>query len=280
MRVPLLVLCGALMASSHGPLTAQTVAAHFLSEFRRPGPDGEIVAADAVGTPREIISPAIVRGGYTSFYIVVTGPPKSAFDLFIQTNPTGVLRPALFGINAPGENALMPIPKGELNSKFNEQGVAVFWLDIFTPATTPVRRIRIEAQVHHSSNWIITPLELRVQAATVPASVAPSIAPRAAGHSAAGAIALLDQVWCNRAAAKSASPPGDASKSIRAKILRNAGQDMLLLRRAVTASVAAPGIAKALGVASAAEWCAAPTHSHPDPETFLRVRDAILRASQ
>lgn len=279
MRVPLLVLCGALMAMSHGPLTAQTVAARFLSEFRRPGPDGEIVAADATGTPREIISPAIVRGGYTSFYIVVNGPPKAAFDLFIQTNPTGVLRPTLYGVNVPGEDELVPIPKGELNGKFNEQGVAVFWLDIFTPATTPVRRIRIEAQVHHGGNWIITPLELRVQAATVPNGAPPAVAPRPNGHSAAGAIALLDQVWCNRAATKSA-PPGDASKSIRAKILRNAGQDMLLLRRPITANAAAPGIAKALGVATSAEWCAATEHSHPDPETFLRVRDAIWRASQ
>ena len=281
MRVPLLVLCGALMAMSHGPLTAQTVAARFLSEFRRPGPDGEIVAADSTGTPREIISPAIVRGGYTSFYVIVNGPPKAAFDLFIQSNPAGVLRPALYAVNTPGEDALTPIPKSELNSKFNEYGVAVFWLDIFTPGTTPVRRIRIEAQAHHGSHWVITPLELRVQAAVIPNSALPVAAPRAAGHSAAGALALLDQAWCNRAAAaKTPAPPADTSKSIRAKILRNAGQDMLLLRRPVTASAAAPGIAKALGATTAAEWCASKDHTHADPETFLRVRDAIWRASQ
>ncbi|MCC6540021.1 MAG: hypothetical protein IT162_20910 [Bryobacterales bacterium] len=279
MRVPLLVFCGALLASHYGPLTAQTVAARFLSEFRRPGLDGEIAAADAVGTPREIISPAIVRGGYTSFYIVVNGPPKATFDLFIQSNPSGVLRPALYGVNVPDDDALTPVPKGELNSRFNDQGVAVFWLDIFTPATTPVRRIRIEAQVHHGGNWIITPLELRVQAATVPAGALPNLTRAAAGHSAAGALALLDQVLCNRAAAP-AQPAPDSSKSIRAKILRNAGQDMLLLRRPVTRNAAAPGIAKALGVATPGDWCAAAAHTPPDPETDLRVRDAIWRASQ
>ena len=156
-----------LTAAFPGVLAAQTLEARFLSEFRRVGADGEIVASDAAGTPREIISPAIIRNGYTSFHLVVKGPPSVNFMLYIASNPDRVLRPALYRVS---DNDRLEAVKGlSVSGKFNERGVGVYWLDLWTPGPAPVRRIRVEAQLNVGRDFVISPLELRVQPGTVPA---------------------------------------------------------------------------------------------------------------
>ena len=247
-----------------GSLTAQTMEARFLTEFRRVGANGEISPADAAGTPREVISPAIIRNGYTSFQLVVKGPPGANFMLYIASNPDRVLRPVLYRVTGPDRLELAK----SLNEpgRFNEHGVGVYWLDIWTPAQTPVRRIRIEAQLNVGRDFVITPLELRVVVGVVPPMALPVALRKTDGNSAAGSFALLAQTLCGVAAAP--APSAGDPLSILSKLMRNAGQDMLLARK--------------LGTAAAANkdaWCAAPRDS-ADPETYLRIRDAIWRASQ
>jgi hypothetical protein len=258
MRAALLLLAAA------GGLAGQTLEARFLSEFRRVGPNGEIVAADSAGTPREIISPALIRNGFTSFHLVAKGPPGASFMLYIASNPDRVLRPVLYRVTAP--DRLEPVKGLSESGKFNEHGVGLYWLDIWTPGPTPVRRIRVEAQLNVGKDFVITPLELRVQAGVVPAQALPAVARQAGGNSAAGPFALLAHSLCGASPpAAATAPPGD-SPSILTKIVRNAGQDMLLARK--------PALA-----ASRQAWCDQPRDA-PDPESYLRLRDAIWRASQ
>ncbi len=262
MRAALLLLAAA------GGLAAQTLEAGFLSEFRRVGANGEIAASDAAGTPREIISPALIRNGYTSFQLVVKGPPGASFMLYIASNPDRVLRPALYRVAGP--DRLEPVKGLSEPGKFNQHGVGLYWLDIWTPAATPVRRIRVEAQLNVGKDFVITPMELRVQAGVVPAQGLPAVARPAAGNSAAGPFALLAQSVCGVAPVGAvASPAAMAaadSLSILGKIMRNAGQDMLLARKPAAA-------------ANKQAWCDQPRDA-ADPETYLRIRDGIWRASQ
>ncbi len=250
-----------LTAAFSGALAAQTLEARFLSEFRRVGSDGGIVASDAAGAPREIISPAIVRNGYTSFHLVVKGPPGVNFMLYIASNPDRVLRPVLYRVsNGDRLEALKGLSEP---GKFNERGVGVYWLDLWTPASTPVRRIRVEAQLNVGQDFVISPLELRVQPGTVPAQALPTVARKTGGNSAAAPFALLAQTLCGETptAGVMADP-----LSVLTKIMRNAGQDMLLARK--------------LGAAAKKDdWCAEPRDG-VNPESYLRIRDAIWRANQ
>jgi hypothetical protein len=78
-------------------------------------------------------------------------------------------------------------------------------------------------------------------------------------------MALLGQNLCGVPASAAAVPATDPL-SVMGKIMRNAGQDILLARK--------PGAS-----AHKETWCAAPREP-ADPETYLRIRDAIWRASQ
>jgi len=259
MRAGLLPLLTAAFAAA---AEAQTLEARFLSEFRRLGPDGEIIAQDAAGKPREIISPAIIRNGYTSFHIVLNGPAGKDFMLYIASNPDRVLRPVVYRVTGP--DRLEAVKTLSVAGKFNEHGAAVFWLDIWTPAATPVRRIRLEAQLNVGEDFVITPLELRVQAGVVPPGALPTAPVKPGGNSGSGPFALVGRALCG---VPGVTPAGTGDGlSILGKIMRNAGQDILLAR--------APGAGT-----KRSEWCAA-RRDDANPESYLRLRDSIWRASQ
>ena len=73
-------------------LRAQDVDLHLYSEFQRIQPDGRVVDADRADVPQEIISPALIRNGFTTFHVSVTGRPRILYWLAIQTNPPNVFR--------------------------------------------------------------------------------------------------------------------------------------------------------------------------------------------
>jgi len=190
--------------------------------------------------------------------------------LYIASNPDKVLRPVLYRI-AASPDRLEPVKGFSESGKFNEHGVGLYWLDIWTPAQTPVRRIRLEAQLNIGQEFTITPLELRVQAGVVPPQAPPmtAAAPKPGANSAAGPFALLAQTLCGAAPGARPAAGGDAL-SIQAKIMRNAGQDILLARKLPAATLASRKDA----------WCATSGDAGGDPETYLRIRDAIWRASE
>src|ERR1051325_903273 len=62
----------------------------------------EFVTFDASGEPavpkepREILSPAIVRNGFTSFQIVVQQPAHTHWTLYVGENPEGAVRVTVY----------------------------------------------------------------------------------------------------------------------------------------------------------------------------------------
>lgn len=138
------------------------------SEFRRVGADGQIVESDRGGKPREILSPAIPRNGYATYNIAIKGPAGRPFHVYVGENPEGIVKIALYRVvtGGPVADAIEKITSPY--SGFLPEGGVPLVVDIFAPATLPVRRVRIEIQLNVDSHWIIYPMELRVQPATIP----------------------------------------------------------------------------------------------------------------
>jgi hypothetical protein len=90
---------------------------------------------------------------------------------------------------------------------------------------------------------------------------------RRPGNSAVSDFSLFDRTLCG-SQAESKPSGGYEPLSISGKILRNAGQDVLLARKLGAA-----------GEPDVKTWCAMALE-RGNPESFLRLREAIWRASQ
>src|SRR5688572_23300719 len=66
------------------------------SELQRPDPFGGIVRPDKGLRSREILSPAVARGGFATFHIAVSVPAKESYLLYVVTNPIDACRVALY----------------------------------------------------------------------------------------------------------------------------------------------------------------------------------------
>jgi hypothetical protein len=268
-------------------LHAQSVRVY--SEFRRIGPDGQVVAADRAGTPREIISPAVARGGVASYRIVVSAPPGEPYTLHLGFNPDNVIGAALYReIYERVGDAWIPEKlervEAPLSSFLPEpltgppgQTAASYWVDLIVPAQAPVQRVRFEVQLNIDNRWIIYPLEVRVLPAVArgSAEVPVPLAPLEA-NSAATYMNMLDTLLCGKAFEKGGSPAESAARSFT---LRNALQDLALARSIEQRDgweKLKIGLLGALGVTEAKAWC----ESRPDnynPEIALRIRDFLFR---
>jgi hypothetical protein len=246
------------------------------SEFRRPGPRGEIVAADQEGRPREILSPAVVRNGHTTFHVVVKAAPEDKITLYVTSNPTNIVRSTIYRqfFSEKGLPERLEALKEPVHDQL-EAGIGVFLLDLFIPKSAPVRRIRYEVQLHSKNRWNIFPLELRVLGATVPDQF-PIVGDLAAAGdpSSSTAFSALRSYLCGHAQKASAM-----GLSQRPLIRRNASQDVAIAREIEKTKGLAyvrNGIAQSLGAADAPAWCAAELPR--DPERYLRARDFLIRA--
>ena len=156
-------------------LQAQDLDLKLYSEFQRVQPDGSIVKADRADVPQEIISPALIRNGFTTFHVAVTGRPRILYWLAIQTNPANVFRIRVYR----EENGASGIPDRlveEVKSLYFlgvmpdlpiERTTQVYLIDVWTPRDTPVDRVRFEVLVK-TGEWVVAPMEVRVIAARVP----------------------------------------------------------------------------------------------------------------
>jgi hypothetical protein len=274
-----------LAAVAAPPLPAQTL--HVYSEFRRVGPDGAVVQPDSVGRPREIISPAVARNGFASLRLVVSVPQGKHYTLHLGDNPDGSFQYTLYKehpssdgspadrlekLSLPYEGVL-PDPAFGLPG----QSASSFWLDVWVPAKTKPSRIRVEAQLNVGQDWIIYPMEFRVQSATIPKHAAP-LSPLAAAtvHSSQSAFGPMQAYLCEKAPT---APPSN-SLTIRHLIRRNAAQDMALARSlepALGAATLRSELLQLIGAPDLSQWCGArlsPSASY-DPEKYLRVRDCL-----
>jgi hypothetical protein len=263
-------------------LASQTLEVH--SEFLRVNPRGEILATDATLQPREILSPAVVRNGFTSFHIVVRSQKPTSYFLFVSANPPDVLRPALYKeefVNRGGDwipDALQllrapnfgAIPDAE--SGIPGQTACAYLLDVWVPPDAPAEPVRLEVQLKAGS-WIIYPMEVRVLSARVPpmarvGAALPEIEQRADQAVTAPLLGFMGRhgegpgpAHLLRTNEKQREP-----RTVREVIRRNSEQDMALAR-ALDAKTLLPALKQKLPAAgSGGEW-------------YLGIRDLIYRLS-
>jgi hypothetical protein len=240
------------------------------SEFERIGPFGNIVAVDRAEAPREILSPGLARNAFASFEVAVTPRPGQRHSLFIAQNPENSVAVSLYRavfVRHGAEwipDALEPLgisDGGQVDEPAAQvpgQTTQVYWMDLWVDRGAPVRRTRLELQLHDGDRWIVYPLELRLLAVRAPASSGPleALAPVEA-PSADSARACL----CASGGGGTDGPP-----TIRALIRRNARQDA--------------AIARALDKANLPAWCQSPAPpSALGAEWYLKARDILYRAA-
>src|SRR5712671_3779078 len=105
----------------------------------------ELVQFDKAGDPvapaqpREILSPALVRNGFTSFQISIQGRPGVRWTLYVGQNPDDAVKITLYRPSGDHlELADLPV-QGE--------GVQILWMDLWADRAAPVRRIKVEPQL-------------------------------------------------------------------------------------------------------------------------------------
>jgi hypothetical protein len=214
------------------------------SEFAAINAQGEVLAPEA---PREILSPAIVRNGFTSFQVVIQVPKGTPFTLHVGQNPADAVKVT---IHRTAADKLEPI---EL--PYESDSTQVLWMDLWTDRDAPVRRVKVEPQLFLNSDWVVYPIEARVVAAAVPddASISPG---------APTPWEAMRNFLCGRPAG--AAPPQKSSPDTGGLHYRNIRQDLALAAKAPKVE-----LQKLFGA------CTAPPPS--DPEGYLRIRDYLLR---
>ncbi len=147
-----LLLAAALLAM---PGASQTL--NVYSEFAQIDAQGNVVAPE---TPREILSPALVRNGFTTFQVVVQAPPDMSWVLRIGQNPEKAADVALYrNVEKHLEFSAEPVAG---------KGTDIFWMDVRVAKDAPVRRIKVEPVVEVKGEWVTYPMEMRVRENIVP----------------------------------------------------------------------------------------------------------------
>jgi hypothetical protein len=262
------------------------------SEFQRVDPFGNVVAVDRADPPREILSPALARGAWASFLVALTPPEGKPWWVFIGQNPENavevkVYKP-VFARNGDAwiPDALEPLALNDMGGvpaiqpQVPGQTTTLLWLEVRPAADAQVRRTRLEVQFNSGDDWVIYPLELRLQRAVAPEPSGP-LEPlaRVDAPASESAAAVLRAYACGGAAA---APNGPLT--IRSAIRRNARQDMALARSLEGAqgrSVLLTELLDAAGLGTTATLCngkAAPP-AERGAEWYLRVRDLVYRSA-
>ncbi len=160
-------------------ILAHAQSVEIYSEWQRPDPFGGIVQADRAWTPREILSPAVPRGGHATFHVTVSVPEKESYLLYVVTNPIEACRVSLFRehfVNTPagwvpdGLTELTQLPDfgtmPDPDDKVPGQTTRAYLLDIWIPPDATPGRFRLEVQIK-VAHWVVRPMEVRVVDARV-----------------------------------------------------------------------------------------------------------------
>jgi hypothetical protein len=225
---------------------AQSISVY--SEFARIDGSGKVTAPE---TPREILSPALVRNGFTSFQVIVEAPAEAKWWLFVGQNPENSVKVTMYKESG---DVLDPV-----DLPFQSQGTQVFWMDLRVEASAPVQRIKVEPELNINDDWVTYPIEGRVMEARIPAE---SPAPPAVDPEPASWIRSSVCGYVKGSFSKIAGP-GPTLAGLR---LRNAQQDVRLLDAHASAK---EDVKNLLG------GCDAPLPA--DPEGYLRIRDYLFR---
>ncbi len=248
------------------PAAAQELRVY--SEFQRPDPSGEIALPDRGAAPVEILSPALARNAWASFWIVCQVPVDETATIYIQQNPE-ILQPRLYRawFTKAGEGWVAdtlekvepPYTIHFTNPLPPPSGVqtAVFLMDLWVPPSAPSDRMRLQADVFLSGRWLTYPMELRIASATVPGvHTGAGPLPPAGARADTALRAVLRGSLCGKPQTGRSSPEFNARRILR----RNAQQDAAL--------------ARSLDMVDAA-WCE--ENSARPAEWWLRVRNKLYR---
>lgn len=245
------------------PVRAQPLSVY--SEFARIDAQGNVVAPE---TPREIISPALVRNAFTSFQVVVQVPANTPYILRIGQNPDNAAKVTLYrfaerhGVRV-AETDAEPI---------NAETTQTFWMDVWIDKDAPVRRIKVEPQLFVNGDWVIYPMEMRVREQIVPEATTSGTGVRSGSpFDFRSPFDMLRGYLCDAKATGSAQasvPASGSSKLYAAEAfhMRNARQDVAL------ASLLSPSdrdeLRKRMGGCTA--------RPPENPEFYLRLRDYFV----
>jgi len=214
------------------------------SEFARIEAAGKVTAP---AEPREILSPAIVRNGYSSFQVVVDVPKGTPFQLYVAQNPENSVVVTLYRENGDKLEPVTQPASGDTTQ--------VYWMDLWTAGDAPVTRIKVEPQLHVNNDWVIYPMEGRVMEATVPDG------PRPASDETA--FEAMQRFLCEPE--RKYERYINITEEYNRFQFRNAQQDVRM-----AAKLPRDEIRSFFGFA-----CDAPAPSNP--EEYLRIRDYLLR---
>ena len=212
------------------------------SEFARIEAAGKVTAP---AEPREILSPAIVRNGYSSFQVVVDVPKGTPYQLYVAQNPENSVVVTLYRENG---DKLEPVTQPA-----SGDATQVFWMDLWTARDAPVARIKVEPQLHVNNDWVIYPMEARVVEA-----IASDVK---ANDLFIPPIDVIRTFVCGTRVEEAVYLGGQHISNMH---FRNARQDLTLAEVAPKEE-----LRKIFGT------CDAP--QSPDPEWYLRIRDYLLR---
>lgn len=237
------------------------------SELTRIDPFGTVVKTDRGDEPREILSPAVPRNGYSTFRVVISGAHGTEFTLYAGQNPENAVGLTLYRevyvrsgqewIPDGLERIQVPY-RGRLSTVgIPGQTAQSFLIDLHVDRNSPVRRIKVEPQVWMVDRWITYPMEVRIVAATIPGSgKSGAVPPPVSAPTDATVRAAYQSALCPGAAAKTEPELSNA----RALLIRNASQDVRL-----DAASGHDG------------WCSPYVRRGTGPEWYLRIRDRLLR---
>ena len=270
-------------------LEAQSVEIH--SEFQRIDPFGNVVPVDRSDYPREILSPEIPRNAHSVFHISVTAPPRTAYFLYVGTNPANLVETSVYReeFEQVGDqwipDSLIPIPMPafgfmpESAARIPGQTTRCYLLDIWVPANVDPRRMRVEVLLKVGA-WFVAPMEIRIGAARVPPKTVgmtpvfsmrePEDLPKVGDRIDSAAMDSFARYLFGQ-------PPREvgAIRTIRDVIRRDAEQDVAIARQLGRV----PQPLWFLAENGILEWSmASPSLLHwSGAEWYLRVRDWIYR---
>jgi hypothetical protein len=266
-------------------LQAQDIDLRLYSEFQRVNASGEVIEPEGSAPPQEIISPAVVRNGFTTFQVVVTARPRILYWFAIQTNPSDFFRIKLYKEQALQQGSTV-IPDGLVErtkpSYFlgvmpdvpGPRATEVYLLDIWTPADAPVGRVRFEVLVK-TAYWTVSPMEVRVLPARVPNLASPvCCVPLPAPQQPADS-----GVWGPLFGGLHGGtlPALPLPETVRSVIRRNAIQDAALARSFDQA--ARSMLFERLWPIMANRLLGGPVSLQPGTEAYLTIRQKILKTA-
>ena len=240
------------------PLWAKPLSVY--SDLARIGKSGVVTPPES---PREILSPMLVRNGFTSFQVVVQAPSGKPWQLHVGQNPEDAVSVTIYRESGDMlERVELPV---------DGDGNQIFWMDLWTARDAPVRRIKVEPELKIDEDWVIYPMEGRVMDAVVQGDLL--VSPMTPVQDA------LRFALCYKGAGGISEVMSGPFYTLSAMRYRNVQRDANLPR----SSAAAEEIKRLFHVCDGAppgdlNWYREVRDYEPgNPEAYLKIRDYLFR---